>query len=208
MNEAYRTLSDPVARAEYLLHVRGIDATDETDTKLPVEFLERQLERREAADEAADAHDEAALAALSKDVARRGRAIARRASSVRSTATICRRRVRLVRELRFLAKLAEDLDALQRGGARRMALFQISEPGESPLPHARKRAIGIDLGTTNSLVATVRNGLAVVLPDDEGRPLVPSIVRYGEQGDRRRLSRHSRAAGARPAATPSFPSSG
>jgi len=62
-----------------------------------------------------------------------------------------------------------------------MTLFQISEPGESPLPHARKRAIGIDLGTTNSLVATVRNGMAVVLPDDEGRPLVPSVVRYGEQ---------------------------
>ena len=63
-----------------------------------------------------------------------------------------------------------------------MALFQISEPGEAPAPHQRKRAIGIDLGTTNSLVATVRNGLAVVLPDIEGRPLVPSIVRYGEQG--------------------------
>ena len=58
-----------------------------------------------------------------------------------------------------------------------MTLFQISEPGESPLPHARKRAIGIDLGTTNSLVATVRNGLAVVLPDEDGRPLVPSIGR-------------------------------
>jgi molecular chaperone HscA len=63
-----------------------------------------------------------------------------------------------------------------------MALFQISEPGEAPLPHARRRAIGIDLGTTNSLVATVRNGLAVVLPDVEGRPLVPSVVRYAERG--------------------------
>jgi molecular chaperone HscA len=63
-----------------------------------------------------------------------------------------------------------------------MALFQISEPGEAPAPHQRKRAIGIDLGTTNSLVATVRNGLAVVLPDIEGRPLVPSIVRYGQEG--------------------------
>jgi molecular chaperone HscA len=61
-----------------------------------------------------------------------------------------------------------------------VALFQISEPDQSLTPHVRKRAIGIDLGTTNSLVATVRNGLAVVLPDDEGRPLVPSIVRYGE----------------------------
>jgi len=63
-----------------------------------------------------------------------------------------------------------------------MALFQISEPGEAPAPHAHKRAIGIDLGTTNSLVATVRHGLAVVLPDNEGRPLVPSIVRYAESG--------------------------
>jgi molecular chaperone HscA len=63
-----------------------------------------------------------------------------------------------------------------------MALFQISEPGEGPAPHAWKRAVGIDLGTTNSLVATVRHGLAVVLPDEEGRPLVPSIVRYGEAG--------------------------
>ena len=61
-----------------------------------------------------------------------------------------------------------------------MALLQISEPGESPAPHQRRRAIGIDLGTTNSLVATVRHGLAVVLPDEEGRPLVPSIVRYAE----------------------------
>jgi molecular chaperone HscA len=59
-----------------------------------------------------------------------------------------------------------------------MALFQISEPEASPLPHARKRAIGIDLGTTHSLVAAVRHGNAVVLPDEEGRPLVPSIVRY------------------------------
>jgi molecular chaperone HscA len=61
-----------------------------------------------------------------------------------------------------------------------MTLFEISEPGESPMPHARRRAVGIDLGTTNSLVATVRHGFAVVLPDEEGRPLVPSVVRYAE----------------------------
>src|SRR5206468_5944758 len=60
------------------------------------------------------------------------------------------------------------------------ALFQISEPGEAPAPHGHRRAIGIDLGTTNSLVATVRNGYAVVLPDERGRPLVPSIVRYAD----------------------------
>ncbi|MDR2164345.1 MAG: Fe-S protein assembly chaperone HscA, partial [Zoogloeaceae bacterium] len=63
-----------------------------------------------------------------------------------------------------------------------MALFQISEPGESTLPHARRLAVGIDLGTTNSLVATVKSGMAVVLNDAEGRPLLPSIVRYPPDG--------------------------
>ena len=62
-----------------------------------------------------------------------------------------------------------------------MALLQISEPGESPAPHETRLAVGIDLGTTNSLVATVRNGFPVVLPDESGRPLLPSIVHYGER---------------------------
>src|SRR5687767_13274983 len=59
-----------------------------------------------------------------------------------------------------------------------MALMQISEPGMSPEPHQTRLAVGIDLGTTNSLVATVRSGIPVVLPDAQGRPLLPSIVRY------------------------------
>ena len=59
-----------------------------------------------------------------------------------------------------------------------MALLQISEPGESPEPHQRKLAVGIDLGTTHSLAATVRSGVAEVIPDESGRPLLPSIVRY------------------------------
>ncbi|MDH5286349.1 MAG: Fe-S protein assembly chaperone HscA [Betaproteobacteria bacterium] len=63
-----------------------------------------------------------------------------------------------------------------------MTLFQIAEPEASPPAREPKRAIGIDLGTTNSLVATVRNGIPVVLPDEEGRPLVPSIVRYAPDG--------------------------
>jgi molecular chaperone HscA len=63
-----------------------------------------------------------------------------------------------------------------------MALLQISEPGMSPAPHQRRLAVGIDLGTTNSLVATVRNGIASVLPDQQGRPLLPSIVRYLPDG--------------------------
>jgi molecular chaperone HscA len=63
-----------------------------------------------------------------------------------------------------------------------MALLQISEPGQSPAPHERRLAVGIDLGTTNSLVATVRNGIAVVLNDHEGQGLLPSVVRYFPDG--------------------------
>ena len=63
-----------------------------------------------------------------------------------------------------------------------MALLQIAEPGQSPLPHQVKRAIGIDLGTTNSLVATVRGGRAAVLPDESGEVMLPSVVNYS--GDR------------------------
>jgi molecular chaperone HscA len=59
-----------------------------------------------------------------------------------------------------------------------MALLQISEPGMSPEPHQRRLAVGIDLGTTNSLVASVRSSVAEVLPDELGRPLLPSVVRY------------------------------
>ena len=63
-----------------------------------------------------------------------------------------------------------------------MALLQISEPGDAPEPHQRKLAAGIDLGTTHSLVATVRSGSAEVIADEEGRPLLPSIVRYARDG--------------------------
>jgi molecular chaperone HscA len=63
-----------------------------------------------------------------------------------------------------------------------MALLQISEPGESPDPHQRRLAVGIDLGTTHSLVATVKSGAAEVLPDERRRPLLPSIVRYLPEG--------------------------
>ena len=63
-----------------------------------------------------------------------------------------------------------------------MALLQISEPGLSAAPHQRKLAAGIDLGTTNSLVATVRSGQAETLPDHEGRHLLPSVVHYQQQG--------------------------
>ncbi|WP_448252633.1 Fe-S protein assembly chaperone HscA [Ottowia oryzae] len=65
-----------------------------------------------------------------------------------------------------------------------MALLQISEPGQSPDPHQRRIAVGIDLGTTHSLVAAVRHGVAECLPDAQGRVLLPSVVRYLEGGGR------------------------
>jgi molecular chaperone HscA len=65
-----------------------------------------------------------------------------------------------------------------------MTLLQISEPGQAPDPHQRRIAVGIDLGTTHSLVAAVRHGVAECLPDGEGRVLLPSAVRYADDGSR------------------------
>ena len=65
-----------------------------------------------------------------------------------------------------------------------MALLQISEPGQTPDPHTRRVAVGIDLGTTHSLVAAVRHGVVECLPDEQGRMLLPSAVRYLEGGRR------------------------
>ncbi len=63
-----------------------------------------------------------------------------------------------------------------------MALLQIAEPGQSQAPHQHKLAIGIDLGTTHSLVATIQSGLPRVLADEQGRVLLPSVVHYADDG--------------------------
>jgi molecular chaperone HscB len=105
VNEAYRVLLDPVSRAEYVLQLRGVDAMSETDSRLAVEFLTRQLERREAAEEAADDHDERKLAALADAV----RADAEDLQDADDRETARGR----VRELLFLSKLADDLDAMR-----------------------------------------------------------------------------------------------
>lgn len=65
-----------------------------------------------------------------------------------------------------------------------MALLQIAEPGQATLPHQHRWAVGIDLGTTHSLVAVVRHGLAECLPDEQGKVILPSVVRYLGQGRR------------------------
>ena len=64
-----------------------------------------------------------------------------------------------------------------------MSLLQIAEPGMSTAPHQERFAVGIDLGTTNSLAATVRNGSPEVLVDEKNQKLLPSVVHYEKNGD-------------------------
>ena len=73
-----------------------------------------------------------------------------------------------------------------------MALLQLSEPGQTPDPHSRRIAVGIDLGTTHSLVAAVRHGVAECLPDKQGKVLLPSVVRYLD-GSGRQIGFEARA---------------
>lgn len=113
VNEAYRALRDPVERARYVLKLQGIDALDETDTALPFEFLERQLERREAADAAAEARDVRALSALIAEIRGEGEdreAILAKLLDDEHDYRDARMRVR---ELTFLHKLIADLDAMR-----------------------------------------------------------------------------------------------
>jgi len=112
VNEAYSALKDPVQRAQYLLRLHGVDAVGETDTRLPVEFLERQLERREAAGEALAGGDTRTLSALHESVLAEARnledGLARQLDTELAFAAARPR----VRELTFLAKLAADLNAM------------------------------------------------------------------------------------------------
>lgn len=115
VNEAYRALKDPVARAHYLLSLEGVATQDEADAALPFEFLERQLERREAVSDALAKRDANALAALRADVdAEAAREEQRVADLLDSGDDTDRQAARAVlRELTFLAKLAADIDAMQ-----------------------------------------------------------------------------------------------
>ena len=72
----------------------------------------------------------------------------------------------------------------QRQSVSLMALLQISEPGQAPDPHQRRIAVGIDLGTTHSLIACLRHGVPECLPDAQGRVILPSVVRYLDNGGR------------------------
>jgi len=112
VNEAYRALKDPVRRAQYLLRLHDIDAVGETDTALPLDFLERQLERREQAADAQAAGDADALSALLADARAEGRAMEDVLTRMLDREQAFAMARTQVRELTFLAKLAEDIDAM------------------------------------------------------------------------------------------------
>ena len=112
VNEAYRTLKEPVARAQYLLSLHGVNAVDETDTRLPFDFLERQLERREAASDAADSGDTAALEQILDEVRTEARALESRVASLLDDGGAWDAARGPVRELRFLTKVVADVDAM------------------------------------------------------------------------------------------------
>jgi molecular chaperone HscB len=112
VNEAYRALKNPVQRAQYLLSLNGVNAVGETDTQLPFDFLERQLERREEASDALANEDERTLSSLRQAVLDDAREIEDQlARDLDAQGDFENARPR-VRELTFLAKLADDIDAM------------------------------------------------------------------------------------------------
>ncbi len=112
VNEAYATLKDPVQRAQYLLRLAGVEAMGETDTQLPFEFLEEQLERREAAEDARHAGDDRTLAALLIDVRTAAGELEAQLGTELDDAHAYDAARTHVRQLTFLAKLAQDLDEM------------------------------------------------------------------------------------------------
>ena len=111
VNEAYRALRDPVDRALHLLSLHGIQAMSETDTALPMDFLEYQLERREAIEAAAKSHDARSLNALLTDVREETGELEHVLGDELDGARALEAARMTVRKLKFLSKLAADIDA-------------------------------------------------------------------------------------------------
>ena len=162
---------------------------------MPPAFLARQMEWHEALTDA-ESTDEVNSARR-----RRGRAPAptarRRSGPTWTSATMRPLRSRNCASGCFSRGCAKRSSAASKRWSTDVALLQLSEPGQSPDPHSRRVAVGIDLGTTHSLVATLRHGHAESLRDREGRVLLPSIVRYRGDGRRRHRPGRSGRAGRR-----------
>jgi molecular chaperone HscB len=109
-NEALRTLKDPIARARYLLQLKGYDTEEETNTAMPPDFLMQQMEWREAVDQARGVHDAAALERLHAEIAKARvdmlRVLERALDADANFVAGCS----LVRKLRFIEKLEEEID--------------------------------------------------------------------------------------------------
>ncbi|MBM3385652.1 MAG: Fe-S protein assembly co-chaperone HscB [Betaproteobacteria bacterium] len=110
-NEAYRLLRDPVERARYLLELHGVDTGFETDTAMPGDFLARQIELREALEEAKQKRDAAALEAMKRALAASSRALEAELASRIDRAQDYAGATGAVRQLQFLKRLAEEVDA-------------------------------------------------------------------------------------------------
>jgi molecular chaperone HscB len=111
VNEAYRALKSPVERASYLLSLRGVDALSETDTALPPEFLEQQMELRESMADAVAGCDVDALTALRKKIEAEADALERTLAEQLDLATTPADARMNLRQLKFLSKVAEDISA-------------------------------------------------------------------------------------------------
>ena len=111
VNEAYRTLKDPVQRAKHILDLHGVDVAFETDTAMPVEFLTQQLELRESLEVAVDRKDAVALDGLRKILFEQRKALQEEIQKLIDNSKDYKGAAGLVRKLMFLQRLDEEVDA-------------------------------------------------------------------------------------------------
>ncbi len=175
-----------MTRAEYLLSLHGFDLASEQHTVRDTAFLMEQLTLREELDDIEQSKDDARLESFIKRVQKMFDARLQQMVEQLTTPRGTRRRIRCAN-----CGFSINCEAAQNNSKKSCSIFnwnltwpyyKLVSLVSSAAPHQRRLAAGIDLGTTNSLVATVRSGQAETLPDHEGRHLLPSVVHYQQQG--------------------------